>query len=159
MSKAMSLKAKSEILPSRKTSRFCWRLHNYMFERLFVRLSASSYKKKWGLKDGMLATVIVSLDNRAMMELNATLQNLPLTPKVIHTALEQICTVPSNDGVTFETGMLSFIRENDIYGGYRVALIAKLETMPISLSIDTITPHAVRNSFTQVFGDEQSYEL
>ena len=59
-----------------------------MFERLLVRLAQSEYREKFVLKGGMLVAAIVGLDNRATMDLDTTLKNLPLTPEAIRTALE-----------------------------------------------------------------------
>ena len=164
MSKAMSLKAKIRNIAKQKNIPAQVILQNYMFERLLVRLAASAYKEKFVLKGGMLVAAIVGLDNRATMDLDTTLKNLPLTPEAIRTALEEICAVPSDDEVTFELGTISPIREDDIYGGYRVALTAKFETLLTPLSIDVstgdaITPHAVPYQFAEIFDEEKSYEL
>lgn len=164
MSKAMSLKAKIRNIAKQKSIPAQVILQNYMFERLLVRLSSSEYKEKFVLKGGMLVAAIVGLDNRATMDLDTTLRNLPLTPETIRSALERICAVPFDDGVVFEIGAISPIREDDIYGGYRVALTARFDTLVTPLSIDVstgdaITPHAVQYSFTQIFDGEQSYEL
>lgn len=107
-----------------------------MFERLLVRLSASDYKEKFVLKGGMLVAAIVGLDNRATMDMDTTLKNLPLTPEAIRSALEDICDIAFDDGVVFEIRTISPIREDDIYGGYRVMLNAKLDTLLTPLSID-----------------------
>ena len=164
MSQAMSLKAKIRNIAKVKSIPAQVILQNYMFERLLVRLSVSEYKEKFVLKGGMLVAAIVGLDNRATMDLDTTLKNLPLTPEVIRSALEQVCAIPFDDGVIFEIGTVSPIREDDIYGGYRVMLNAKLDTMLIPLSIDVstgdvITPHAVQYNFSEIFDDEKSYEL
>ena len=164
MSKAMSLKAKIRNIAKQKNIPAQVILQNYMFERLFVRLSASEYKEKFVLKGGMLVAAIVGLDNRATMDLDTTLKNLPLTPETIRSALEQICATPFDDGVDFEIGTISPIREDDIYGGYRVMLNARFDTLLTPLSIDVstgdaITPHAVQYSFSEIFDDEKSYEL
>lgn len=164
MSNAMSLKAKIRNIAKKKNIPAQVILQNYMFERLLVRLSASDYKEKFVLKGGMLVAAIVGLDNRATMDLDTTLKNLPLTPEAIRNALEQICAIPSDDNVTFEIGAISPIREDDIYGGYRVMLNARFDTLLTPLSIDVstgdaITPHAVQYNFSQIFDDEKSYEL
>lgn len=164
MSKAMSLKAKIRNIAKQKNIPAQVILQNYMFERLLVRLSASEYKEKFVLKGGILVAAIVGLDNRATMDLDTTLKNLPLTPDTIRSALEQVCAISLDDGVVFEIGTISPIREDDIYGGYRVALTARFDTLVTPLSIDVstgdaITPHAVQYSFTQIFDDEKSYEL
>ena len=81
MSEAMSLKAKIRNIAKRKNIPTQVILQNYMFERLLVRLSASEYKEKFVLKGGMLVAAIVGLDNRATMDMDTTLKNLPLHRK------------------------------------------------------------------------------
>lgn len=164
MSKAMSLKAKIRNIAKQKNIPAQVILQNYMFERLLVRLSVSEYNEKFVLKGGMLVAAIVGLDNRATMDMDTTLKNLPLTPEAIRSALEDICTIKFDDGVAFEIGTISPIREDDIYGGYRVMLNAKFDTLLTPLSIDVstgdaITPHAVQYNFSEIFDDEKSYEL
>lgn len=164
MSRAMSLKARIRNIAKQKNIPAQVILQNFMFERLLVRLSESSFKEKFVLKGGMLVAAIVGLDNRATMDLDTTLRNLPLTPEAIRSALEQICAVPMDDGVIFEIGSISPIREDDIYGGYRVALNAKFDTLltPMTIDVstgDAITPHAIPYQFSEIFDDEKSYEL
>lgn len=164
MSKAMSLKAKIRNIAKKKNIPAQVILQNYMFERLLVRLSASKYKEKFVLKGGMLVAAIVGLDNRATMDLDTTLKNLPLTPEAIRSALENICDIEFDDGIVFKVGTISPIRKDDIYGGYRASLTAKLDTLftPLSIDVstgDVITPHAVQYKFSEIFDDEKSYEL
>lgn len=164
MSKAMSLKAKIRNIAKQKNIPAQVILQNYMFERLLVRLSASEYKEKFVLKGGMLVAAIVGLDNRATMDMDTTLKNLPLTPEAIRSALEEICSIAFDDGVVYEIGTISPIRKDDIYGGYRVMLNARFDIMLTPLSIDVstgdvITPHAVQYNFSEIFDDEKSYEL
>lgn len=164
MNKVMSLKAKIRNIAKQKNIPAQVILQNYMFERLLVRLSASEYKEKFILKGGMLVAAIVGLDNRATMDLDTTLRNLSLTPDVIRCVLEQICAVPANDEVIFEISTISPIREDDIYGGYRVSLNARFDTILTPLNIDVstgdvITPYAVEYRFSEIFDDEKSYEL
>ena len=164
MSKAMSLKAKIRNIAKQKNIPAQVILQNYMFERLLVRLSASKYKEKFVIKGGMLVAAIVGLDNRATMDMDTTLKNLPLTPEAIGSALEEVCGIAVDDGVVFGIGTISPIREDDIYGGYRVMLNARLDTLLTPLSIDVstgdaITPHAVRYSFPEIFDNGKYYEL
>lgn len=164
MSKAMSLKAKIRNIAKQKNIPAQVILQNYMFERLLVRLSASEYKEKFVLKGGMLVAAIVGLDNRATMDMDTTLKGLPLTPQAIRSVLEEICDIPFDDGVVFEVGKISPIREDDIYGGYRVMMNARFDTLLTPLSIDVstgdaITPHAIPYQFSEIFDDEKFYEL
>jgi predicted nucleotidyltransferase component of viral defense system len=160
----MSLKAKIRNIAKEKSLPAQVILQNYMFERLLVRLSRSEYKDKFVLKGGMLVAAIVGLDNRATMDLDTTLKNLPLTPDAIEKALAVICAVPMDDGVTFELGPILPIRDDDRYGGYRVSLTARFDTMLTPLTIDVstgdaITPNAVKFTFSEIFDQERSFEL
>ena len=164
MSKAMSLKAKIRNIAKQKNIPAQVILQNYMFERLLVRLSMSEFKEKFVLKGGMLVAAIVGIDNRATMDMDTTLKNLPLTPETIRTALEDICNISCEDDVCFDVGKIAPIREDDLYGGYRVMLNAKFETLITPLSIDVstgdvITPHAIPYTFNEIFNDDMSYEL
>ena len=164
MSNAMSLKAKIRNIARQKNIPAQVVLQNYMFERLLVRLSASEYKDKFVLKGGMLVAAIVGLDNRATMDMDTTLKNLPLTPEAIRSTLDNVCNSPFDDGVSLEIGTILPIREDDIYGGYRVMLNARFDTIitPLSMDVstgDAITPHAVQYNFSEIFNDEKTYEL
>jgi len=127
MSRAMSLKAKIRNIAKQKNIPAQVILQNYMFERLLIRLSVSEYKEKFVLKGGMLVAAIVGLDNRATMDLDTTVKSLPLTPEAITNALQSVSKIQTDDDVTFEIGTVTSIRDDDIYGGYRVMLNAKFE--------------------------------
>ncbi len=162
--KAMSLKAKIRNIAKSKNIPAQVILQNYMFERFLNRLSVSAYKEKFVLKGGMLVAALVGLDNRATMDLDTTLKNLPLTPESIENALNEIFEIDLKDDVMFKLKGVSPIREDDIYGGYRVALDAIYETIitPMTIDVstgDVITPNAVKFNFTGIFDDELKFEL
>jgi len=164
MSRAMSLKAKIRNIAKQKNIPAQVILQNYMFERLLIRLSVSEYKEKFVLKGGMLVAAIVGLDNRATMDLDTTIKSLPLTPEAITNALHCICAIQTDDDVTFEIGTVTPIRDDDIYGGYRVMLNAKYDTIVTPLSIDistgdVITPNPIEYAFSEIFDDEKYYRL
>ena len=164
MSNAMSLKARIRNIAKQKNIPAQVILQNYMFERLLVRMARSEYREKFVLKGGMLVSAIVGLDNRATMDLDTTLKNLPMNPETIQSALEQIIAVPCDDDVTFTIGIITPIRDDDVYGGYRVMLDARYDTILAPLSIDVstgdaITPHAVQFSFSEIFDADKSFSL
>lgn len=164
MSKAMSLKARIRNLAKEKNIPAQVIMQNFMFERFLVRLAASDYRDRFVLKGGILVASLVGLDKRATMDLDTTMNGLPLTPEVLHKSLEQICAIPVDDGVGFEINTISPIRKDDIYGGYRIVLTARLETiiapMTIDVSVgDVITPHAVQHLFSAIFDENSTYEL
>ncbi len=162
--KAMSLKAKIRNKAKEKNIPAQVILQNYMFERFLNRLSVSEYKEKFVLKGGMLVAALVGLDNRATMDLDTTLKNLPLTPETIEKALSEIFSIDLNDEVIFKLKMILPIREDDVYGGYRVALDAIYETIitPMTIDVstgDVITPDAVKFDFAGIFDDTIIFEV
>lgn len=162
--KAMSLKARIRNIANDKNIPAQVILQNYMFERFLNRLSVSEYKDKFVLKGGMLIAALVGLDNRATMDLDSTLKNLPLTPKAIEKSLNEIFVIDLNDDVKFSLKGITPIREDDIYGGYRVALNAIYETIltPMTIDVstgDAITPNAVKLNFVGIFDDNLTFEL
>lgn len=164
MSNARSFKDKIRNIAKDKNIKAQVIMQNYMFERLLSRLSLSNYKDKFVIKGGMLVAAIVGLDNRATMDLDTTLKNLPLTPEAIRSALEEICSIQVDDEVTFEIGDISPIREDDIYGGYRVKLTAKYDTITTPFRIDVstgdvITPNPVKYQFSEIFDEEKTFEV
>ena len=134
-------------------------LQNYMFERFLERLSRSEYQQKFVIKGGMLVTAIVGIDTRATMDLDTTLRNLPLTEPQIRMAITGICSIPVDDGVSFQIISIEPIRKDDVYGGYRVRLDAKYDTVltPLSIDIstgDVITPRPEAYEFHGIFNPE-----
>ena len=133
-------------------------LQNYMFERFLNRLSVSEYKEKFVVKGGMLIAAIVGLDTRSTMDLDATLRNLPLTEEKLNEAICSICAIDLKDDVVFEVKTIETIRQDDIYGGYRVRIDAIYDTIVTPLSIDVstgdvITPDAIKYEFSGIFDE------
>lgn len=163
-SKAMSLKgiiknyAKSNKIAAQVV------LQNYMFECFLVRLSVSDYNEKFVVKGGMLIAAIVGMDTRSTMDLDTTLRNLPLTIEKITEVLDAVCKIDINDDVTFSIKTVLPIRQDDLYGGYRVRLDAFYDTIitPLSIDIstgDVITPDAVKYEFSGMFDDNIRIKL
>ena len=139
-------------------------LQNYMFERFLERLSVSDYCEKFVVKGGMLIAAIVGLDTRSTMDLDTTLQNLPLTEEQISLALSSICKTDLNDEVSFEIKSVTPIRKDDVYGGFCVRLDAFYDTIitPLSIDIstgDVITPAAVKYEFSGIFDENVKITL
>jgi len=148
MSKAMQLKTKINNLALKNHIPAQAVLQNFMFERLLERISLSKYKDMIILKGGMLIASMVGINSRTTMDMDATFRGYPLTEEAIKSALSEICTIPLGDDVTFVLDHIAPIREGDEYGGFRVALIAKYETINTPLKIDLttgdiITPDAI----------------
>ena len=156
MSKAMQLKAKIKNLALKNHVPAQAVLQNFMLECLLERISISKYKDMVVLKGGMLIASLVGISSRTTMDMDATLRGYPLSEETIRAAFADICAIQLDDEVTFELDHIAPIRDDDEYGGYRVAIIARYESINIPLKIDItsgdiITPGAVRYTFHSNF--------
>jgi hypothetical protein len=153
MSKAMKQKAAVKNLALKNHVPAQAVLQNFMLERLLERISISKYKDLVVLKGGMLIASMVGMNSRTTMDMDATLRGYPLSEATIREAFETICALPLEDDVTLFLDHIDPIREDDEYGGYRVVIIARYESINTPLKIDIttgdiITPEAVRLSLS-----------
>ena len=133
-------------------------IRNYVMERFLERLSLSPYRDNLILKGGTLVSAMVGLDNRSTMDVDATIQNLPLSVADARRIVEEITSIQIDDGITFEIKSSANIMDEADYAGVRIILDATLETMHTPLKIDlstgdVITPRAVSYSFKLLFED------
>ena len=138
-------------------------LQNYMLERLLERISVSDYKYKFVLKGGMLITAIVGIDLRNTLDMDATIKGFDLEKDNLEKILNEIFNINLDDGVAFEFKSIKQIRQEDEYGGYRVALDAKFDNLvvPMKLDIttgDVIIPKEINYKFDLMF-EERSIEI
>jgi predicted nucleotidyltransferase component of viral defense system len=159
MNKAMQLKDKIKNLALKNHIPAQAVLQNFMLERLLERISISQYKETFVLKGGMLIASMVGINNRTTMDMDATLRGYPLSEETIREVFSEICAIPLEDEVILTLDHILPIREEDEYGGYRVAIVARYESINTPLKIDittgdVITPDAIRYAFHSNFEDK-----
>ncbi len=140
---AMQMKAYMKMEANKLSVTSAALLQNYMLERLLERISLSKYSKNFVLKGGMLISAIVGLDSRSTMDMDTTLRNLPLSEELLLKAFEEIFLTNIDDGIAFKFTKIEPIREDDAYGGFRVSLIARYDTISAPLKIDITTGDAI----------------
>lgn len=131
-------------------------IRNYAMERFLERVSLSDYKDNFILKGGMLVSAMVGLDNRATMDIDTTLRNLPLDAVNAKRIVEEIIDVPVDDNILFAIKSVTEIMDEAEYSGVRLSLDAHLETMRIPLKIDistgdVITPFEITYQYKLMF--------
>lgn len=135
-------------------------IRNYGMERFLERISLSRYKDNFILKGGMLVSSMVGLDNRATMDIDTTVRNMPLSTETIEAIIQEIAVVPVEDNIWFEVKDISTIMGEAEYNGIRISLDALLDTMRIPLKIDistgdAITPAAITYRYKLMFEERQ----
>lgn len=106
-----------------------------------------------------MIAAMVGIDQRTTMDMDTTLRGLPLTESSILEAIREICAMQLDDETTLAVDYIEPIREDDEYGGFRVAILATFESIitPLKLDIttgDKITPDAVRFTLHSIFNEK-----
>ena len=160
----MSLKAKIRNMAAKKNISASAVLQNYLIGRFLFRLAKSEYKDKFIIKGGMLISSIIGIEQRATMDLDATLRYMQLEENIIREAFVKICSIPDDDGIEYVFKSIAPIRDDDEYGGYRIsynALLGKINA-PMSMDIstgDVITPEAQIYKFSDILEPDRKIEL
>ncbi|MFU8892041.1 MAG: nucleotidyl transferase AbiEii/AbiGii toxin family protein [Luteolibacter sp.] len=123
-------------------------LENFAIARLFARLSASSYRDQFILKGAQLFVLWADAPHRSTRDADFLSFGSP-EPAGLESIFNEMCaseTAPS-DGLEWLPGKASAIREDNLYGGVRIKLIARLGSIRIPVQVDVgfgdaITPAA-----------------
>lgn len=91
------------------------------------------------------------------MDMDVTIKKYPISIDSLTKAIREICNIEVDD-VKFSFVGIEPIRNDDIYGGYRVGIKADYDTIitPLTIDIttgDIITPREVFNSFKMIFDE------
>lgn len=131
-------------------------IRNYGMERFLERVSLSEHRDNFILKGGMLVSALVGLENRATMDIDTSIRNMPLDTIAAKAVIEEIISVPVDDNIRFELNDFGTIMDDAEYSGVRISLNAFLDATRIPLKIDistgdAITPAAVNYQYKLMF--------
>lgn len=131
-------------------------IRNYGMERFLERVSLSEHRDNFILKGGMLVSAMVGLENRATMDIDTSIRNMPLDTIAAKAMVEEIIAVPVDDNICFEINDFGTIMDDAEYSGVRISLNAFLDATRIPLKIDistgdAITPAAVNYQYKLMF--------
>lgn len=114
-------------------------LQMYFFERLLYRISISPYKYNFILKGGLLLSAIIGVERRTSKDMDTMIKGFDIASETLIEVLNQIININVNDDISFQIIRTTEIREDDIYGGTNISLIAKKENLKVPLNIDITT--------------------
>ena len=127
-------------------------IRNYAMERFLERVSLSQYKNHFILKGGVLISAMVGLNNRSTMDIDTTIKGIYLSLDTAREMIEEIISIPIDDGMKFSLKGLNEVMEERSYVGLSATLETKLDNMRIPLKIDISTGDVITPK-------EISYEL
>lgn len=135
-------------------------LQMFLFERVIDRLAHSSYRNNVVLKGGFLIASMIGIDERTTMDMDTTVQGLPMEEGIIEEIIKEILAIDVEDGITFEFERITPIMEEAEYNNFRVFFKAKFGKInnPMKMDIstgDVITPAAIEYHYQTILGEEQ----
>ena len=131
-------------------------LATYFFDAFLLRLSMSRYVENFVFKGGFYLASLIGIQNRYTQDLDFKLTGENLEKQNLEKIIQEILSVFSDDGITFELGAVSPIREEDAYGGFSISIIGHLENIRQSITLDIatgdpVTPSAVVFNYKRFF--------
>lgn len=118
-------------------------LQDFFLERFLARFCASDVRAQFVFKGGILLMGLLGVARRTTMDLDATLRNAPLSGETVREMVSRVCAIDAGDGVSLSVSGVAPIRKDDEYGGFRVKVAARFETISGLLSIDVSTGDAI----------------
>ena len=130
----------------------------YFMERFMERVSLSKYRDNFILKGGMLVSSLLGIDLRTTMDIDTTVESLPLTKEYMLEVLDEICNIELEDNIVFKVVKIENIMDDFEYPGLRINMEATLEKLrqPVKIDISTndkITPSAIEYEYKLMFED------
>ena len=118
-------------------------LQTYMMERFLERVSVSAYRDNLILKGGFLIAAMVGIDRRTTMDMDTTVKGLPVNREETEKIFNEIISIDTDDGVTFEIQDIKNIRDISDYDDFRISIRASLYTVRVNMKIDVTTGDAI----------------
>ena len=133
-------------------------LRTYMLERFLERVSLSKYKNNFIFKGGILVASYTSLNLRTTMDVDATIEALPVTEIDMKNIVDEIINVDVPDNVSFAIKSVFNIMEERNYPGLRFVLDASFGKIVQKITLDfstgdKIVPKAIEYKYKLMFED------
>lgn len=130
----------------------------YFLERILKQIADSDFSSDFIFKGGFLLSNIIGLEERTTRDIDFSIRNFSLEEEILREKFEIILREDGND-ISFDLIDLKSIKDDDLYGGYRVEIMCKLENIKEKIHIDIatgdpITPKEVNYNYKSIFTEE-----
>ena len=113
--------------------------NRFFFDAFLSRLAISPHKDKLVLKGGLYLSSLLGIDTRVTMDIDFYLRRLSLEREKIIKLIDEIISIDIQDGITFGIVGSDNIRNDDLYGGFQITLLAKLDNIRYQFALDIAT--------------------
>ena len=155
---SMQVKDKLKNIAVKKNIEFNTLLRLYMYDRFIERLAVSKYRDNFILKGGFYLSTLFRLESRSTKDIDTAIKDTNFTKENVEKMIKSIISIDINDGALINFVEISNIREEDQYGGFRVVLNVKVDTIRENFQIDIatgdpITPKPIVYKYLPILGD------
>lgn len=156
---SIQLKDKLRNLSHKKNVDFNTLLRLYMYDRFIERLSISKYKDNFILKGGFYLSTLFGIESRNTMDIDTAFSNAQFNEETIVKMINEIVSIDLKDNAKLSYINIFPIRDEEEYGGFRVELSVKIETIKEKFHLDVatgdpITPRAITYKYKPVLGEK-----
>ncbi len=155
---SMQVKDKLKNVAIKRNLDFNILLRLYMYDRFIERLAVSKYRDNFILKGGFYLSTLFGLENRSTKDIDTAIKDANFTMENVEMMIKSIISIDINDGALIDFVKIDNIREEDKYGGFRIILNIKFDTIKESFQIDVatgdpITPKPIVYKYHPILGD------
>ncbi len=165
---SMQIKDKLKNIAVKRNLDFNTLLRLYMYDRFIERLAVSKYRDNFILKGGFYLSTLFGVESRSTKDIDTAIKDANFTKENVEEMIQSIIAIDICDGAVISFVEIGNIREEDQYGGFRVVLNVKVDTIRENLQIDIatgdpITPQPIVYKYLPILGDNHinvwSYNL
>ena len=154
---SMQVKDKLKNIAVKKNIEFNTLLRLYMYDRFIERLAVSKYRDNFILKGGFYLSTLFGLESRSTNDIDTAIKDTNFTKENVEEMIKSIISIDINDGALINFVKISNIHEEDQYGGFRVVLNVKVDTIRDTFQIDIetgdpITPKPIVYKYLPILG-------
>lgn len=155
---SMQVKDKLKNIAVKRNLDFNTLLRLYMYDRFIERLAVSKYRDNFILKGGFYLSTLFGLESRSTKDIDTAIKDANFTKENVEKMIKSIIAIDINDGALISFIEIGNIREEDQYGGFRVILNVKVDTIRENFQIDIatgdpITPKPIVYKYRLILGD------
>lgn len=136
---SMQVKDKLKNIAVKRNLDFNTLLRLYMYDRFMERLAVSKYRDNFILKGGFYLSTLFGLESRSTKDIDTAIKDANFTKENVEKMIKSIIAIDINDGALISFIEIGNIREEDQYGGFRVILNVKVDTIRENFQIDIAT--------------------
>lgn len=154
----MQVKDKLKNISLKKNLDFNTLLRLYMYDRFIERLAVSKYRDNFILKGGFYLSTLFGLESRSTKDIDTAIKDANFTKENIEKMIKSIVSIDINDNAILNFIGISSIREKEMYGGFRVVLNVKVDSIKETFQIDIatgdpITPYPIIYKYQPILGE------